>query len=194
MPQPNPHHDDRAAAARRDSAASERMAIRRLLRQMRAVEGGLARDMRDLEQGQERARDEIEEDWRVASGGRDPRRPWAWRSGGDAAAQTSDRGVSWRALRPGADVIASDGVRVGALQEVLADSEADIFEGIVIDIRTGPGGLRVAQATQIALMFERRVVLTLSRDEVRRLPAPRRPGARDRFPRRLLPRGRNGRA
>jgi hypothetical protein len=194
MPQPNPHRDDRAAAARRNSAVTEQMAIRRLLRQMRAVEGGLARDMRDLEEGQERARGEIEEDWRVASGGRDPRRPWAWRSNGARAAETSDRGVSWRALRPGADVISSDGARVGALQEVLADSEADIFEGIVVDTRTGPGGLRVAQATQIALMFERRVVLTLSRDEVRRLPAPPRPRGRDRVLRRLLPRGRHDRS
>jgi hypothetical protein len=194
MPQPSPHSNDRAAAARRDSAASDQMAIRRLLRQMRVVEGGLARGMLELERGQELAREAIEEDWRVWSGGRDPRRPWAWQSRDDDLREGSDHGVSWRALRPGTDVMSSDGARVGALQEVLAEPEADIFEGIVIDTRTGPGGLRVAHATQIALMFEQRIVLTLSREAVRRLPAPPRAGAYGRLPWRLLPRGRRSRS
>lgn len=80
--------------------------------------------------------------------------------------------VSWRALPVGADVISSDGARVGAVQETLADQPSNIFEGVVIDIRLGPGGLRFVDSSQIAAIYEDRVVLTVARGGVGDLPAP----------------------
>jgi uncharacterized protein YrrD len=80
--------------------------------------------------------------------------------------------VSWRALPVGADVISSDGARVGAVQETLADQPSNIFEGVVIDIRLGPGGLRFVDSSQIAAIYEDRVVLTVARGAVGDLPAP----------------------
>jgi uncharacterized protein YrrD len=80
--------------------------------------------------------------------------------------------VSWRALPDGADVISSDGARVGAVQETLADQPSNIFEGVVIDIRLGPGGLRFVDSSQIAAIYEDRVVLTVAREGVGDLPAP----------------------
>jgi hypothetical protein len=46
----------------------------------------------------------------------------------------------------GIDVITSDGDRVGALEHILADEQSSIFDGIVIDIRMGPGGHRFVDA------------------------------------------------
>jgi hypothetical protein len=80
--------------------------------------------------------------------------------------------VSWRALRPGADVMSSDGARVGAVQQTLADEPTDIFEGLVIDIRLGPGGLRFVDSSQIAAIYEDHVLLTVAQARVHDLPAP----------------------
>ena len=38
----------------------------------------------------------------------------------------------------GIDVISSDGDRVGTLAHVLADEQTSIFDGIVIDVSSGP--------------------------------------------------------
>jgi len=59
----------------------------------------------------------------------------------------------------GIDVISSDGERVGALEHVLADEQADIFDGIVIDTSAGPGGHRFVDAPEVQEFFERAVVL-----------------------------------
>jgi hypothetical protein len=78
-------------------------------------------------------------------------------------------------------VISADGTRVGIVQHVLADSAADIFEGLEIDTRLGPGGLRHVDADQIAAVYNTRVELTLDASAVRRLPGSRRRG-RDHTP------------
>ena len=80
--------------------------------------------------------------------------------------------VSWRVLPTGADVISSDGVRVGAVQETLADEPTQIFEGVVIDIRLGPGGLRMVDSSQIAGIYADRVVLVVPQAGVHDLPRP----------------------
>ena len=80
--------------------------------------------------------------------------------------------VSWRALPIGADVISSDGARVGAVQHTLADVPTSIFEGVVIDIRLGPGGLRFVDSSQIAAIYEDRVVLTVAEARIHDLPVP----------------------
>ncbi|WP_051222871.1 hypothetical protein [Conexibacter woesei] len=72
----------------------------------------------------------------------------------------------------GIDVISADGERVGALKHVLADEQTAIFDGIVIDVRTGPGGHRFVDAPQVAEFFEQAVVLTIPAADVATLPEP----------------------
>jgi len=80
--------------------------------------------------------------------------------------------VAYLALEEGTAVYASDGEHVGSVQHVLAAEDADIFDGLVIDVRTGPGGLRFADAPQVAEMHERGVVLALDSAGVEALPEP----------------------
>ena len=81
----------------------------------------------------------------------------AWRAGHPLGGR-HDR-ASWRTLVPGADVVAADGARVGAVQELVADDAADIFDGVVVDLRLGPGGLHYVEAAGIAMIFDHRIVL-----------------------------------
>jgi hypothetical protein len=81
--------------------------------------------------------------------------------------------VSYLVLREGTDVLSSDGERVGKVEHVLAVEEEDIFDGIVIDTAAGPGGWRFADASQVASIHERGVVLSVPAAEVASLPEPR---------------------
>jgi hypothetical protein len=74
--------------------------------------------------------------------------------------------IAYLVLEPGADVYDTSGERVGAVEHVLADADVDIFDGIVIDTRVGPGGLRFADAGQIDALYERGVVLNVAVDEL----------------------------
>jgi hypothetical protein len=80
--------------------------------------------------------------------------------------------VSYLVVEPGADVYSADGEHVGTLQHVLADEENDIFDGIVIDTERGSGGLRFADAPEVAECRERGIVLTLTAAEAGNLPKP----------------------
>jgi PRC-barrel domain len=80
--------------------------------------------------------------------------------------------VSYLVVEPGTDVYSADGERVGTLQHVLADEENDIFDGIVIDTERGPGGLRFADAPDVAELREKGVVLGLAAADVGNLPKP----------------------
>ena len=80
--------------------------------------------------------------------------------------------VAYLAVSEGTPVFASDGTQVGVVEHVLAAEDADIFDGIVIDTQTGPGGLRFADAPLIGELFERGVVLSLDGDACSRLPEP----------------------
>ncbi|MEA2316691.1 MAG: hypothetical protein QOD44_880 [Solirubrobacteraceae bacterium] len=80
--------------------------------------------------------------------------------------------MSYLTLEPGAPVYARDGSKVGTVEHVLAAPDADIFDGLVIDTRLGPGGLRFADAPQVAQIGERGVMLALDAGEAERLPEP----------------------
>jgi uncharacterized protein YrrD len=82
--------------------------------------------------------------------------------------------ISYRTLKPGTAVISADGQQVGTVKHVLADEQLDVFDGIVIDTRLGPGGLHFVDAPQIAELREDAVVITLPAEEVPRLPKPAR--------------------
>jgi len=81
--------------------------------------------------------------------------------------------ASYLTLAAGTAVYSSDGQRLGELEHVLADPEKDIFDGLVIDVSTGPGGLRFADADQVAEVYERAVVLDIAAAEAEQLPEPR---------------------
>jgi hypothetical protein len=80
--------------------------------------------------------------------------------------------VSYLVVQPGAEVCSADGERVGTVEHILADEENDIFDGIVIDTERGPGGLRFADAPDVAELREKGVVLNVTAAEVAKLPKP----------------------
>lgn len=80
--------------------------------------------------------------------------------------------IAYLALAEGTPVYASDGERVGEVQHVLAAEDADIFDGLVIDIRPGPGGLRFVDAPQVGELHERGVVLKIDSAGVDALHEP----------------------
>jgi len=80
--------------------------------------------------------------------------------------------TSYLELADGLPVFSSAGERIGVVEHVLADADVDIFDGLVIDSRTGPGGHRFADATQVAGLYERGAVLALDTAACERLPEP----------------------
>ncbi|HEX5619882.1 MAG TPA: hypothetical protein VFX51_15785 [Solirubrobacteraceae bacterium] len=100
--------------------------------------------------------------------------------------------VSYLVLPEGSDVVSSDGEKVGTVEHVLAVHEADVFDGVIVDMRAGPGGHRFADADQIAACYERGVVLTLDRDAAEKLPEPsQNPAAMEADPDDVTPDGLN---
>ena len=82
------------------------------------------------------------------------------------------RPSSYLEIETGADVISSDGERVGKLEHVLHDKQTAIFDGVVIDIVLGPGGHRFVDAPEVAEFRERAVLLAIPADAVDVLPEP----------------------
>ena len=87
---------------------------------------------------------------------------------------SGDRGAptSYLTLERGTPVFTSDGVEIGRVEHVLADADADIFDGLVIDTRRGPGGHRFVDAPQVAGMAADGVTLTLDSAAADGLPEP----------------------
>lgn len=79
---------------------------------------------------------------------------------------------SYLALEPRITVFASDGAELGRVEHVLADVEDDIFDGIILDTSRLAGGHRFADASQVARIYDRGVVLTITRAEAEALPQP----------------------
>lgn len=79
---------------------------------------------------------------------------------------------SFLQIDAGVDVISADGERVGKLEHVLADEQTAIFDGIVVDVTTGPGGHRFVDAPDVLEFRERAVLLALPAADVDELPAP----------------------
>ncbi len=80
--------------------------------------------------------------------------------------------ISYLVLNQGTPVLSRDGEPVGTVAHVLADEDEDVFDGIVIDTRAGPGGHRFADADQVAEIREHAVRLALDRDAAHALPEP----------------------
>jgi hypothetical protein len=75
--------------------------------------------------------------------------------------------IGYKVLARGTPVRSSDGVQVGTVRRVLDNAREHIFDGIVIDTS---GGQRFVDAPEVARIFERAVILTLTADEAGSLP------------------------
>src|SRR4051812_26033648 len=80
--------------------------------------------------------------------------------------------ASYLTLADGTPVLSSDGERIGVVEHVLADANVDVFDGLVIDVRPGPGGHRFVDAPQVAEIYEQGVVLTIDAGAAGQLPEP----------------------
>lgn len=81
--------------------------------------------------------------------------------------------VSWFLIRPGWKVAASDGSDVGTVEEVVGDTELDIFGGLAV--ATGLlGKPRYVPAERVDRIEEGTVYLALDADEASRLDEYRR--------------------
>jgi hypothetical protein len=77
--------------------------------------------------------------------------------------------TSYLELPDGVPVLTSDGQEIGSVVHVLADPDADIFDGLVIDT---PGGHRFADASQVERLHTGGAVLALDATAAERLPEP----------------------
>jgi hypothetical protein len=75
--------------------------------------------------------------------------------------------VSWFLIEPGWAVVDRDGADVGKVDQVLADANLDIFDGLAV--AGARWKTRYVPAEAIAEISEGRVRLELSHDEVVRL-------------------------
>jgi hypothetical protein len=81
---------------------------------------------------------------------------------------TEDDGhaIGYKVLRRGTAVRSSDGIEVGRVRRVLDNTREHIFDGIVMDT---PGGQRFVDAPEVARIFERAVILTITAEEAAQL-------------------------
>jgi uncharacterized protein YrrD len=77
--------------------------------------------------------------------------------------------VSWFVIERGWEVVDSAGEDVGKVEEVVGDTGSDIFNGLTIAHSLFARGQYVP-AEQVGEITEGRVQLTLTKDEVERLP------------------------
>jgi hypothetical protein len=80
--------------------------------------------------------------------------------------------TSYLALEEGTPVYASGGEKAGTVTHVLAAPDEDIFDGLVIANRPGPGAHRFVDASQVASIHERGVLLALDAGQAESLPEP----------------------
>jgi hypothetical protein len=88
------------------------------------------------------------------------------------AMEDDARRISYQALGKGVPVRAAGGEELGTVEHVLEVPELDVFDGIVIDTA---GGLRFADANQVADITDRYVTLSLAIEETERLGRPQAP-------------------
>jgi hypothetical protein len=82
--------------------------------------------------------------------------------------------VSWLLIRPGWRVEAVDGSEAGRVEEVTGDSNADIFDGLAIEVRR-LGARRYVASEQVAEITDHTVRLALDEAGIAQLPAYKEP-------------------
>jgi hypothetical protein len=78
--------------------------------------------------------------------------------------------ISWRSIVYGTPVTAADGIRIGAVREVLGSDSEDIFHGLRVAL-TGRREDVMVSADDIASMSLVEVRTVLTRSQIVRLPA-----------------------
>jgi uncharacterized protein YrrD len=78
--------------------------------------------------------------------------------------------IAYTVLEEGAPVYDRNGERIGVVDQVLADMQLDIFEGVIVHTLPLPGRHLFADVDQIAELHERGVVLSVGRDELHEPP------------------------
>ena len=78
--------------------------------------------------------------------------------------------TSYLELSRGVPVFDASGREIGKVDHVLADADADIFDGLIIDARSGPGGHRFADASLVDRLDTGGVALTVGSADA--LPEP----------------------
>jgi len=77
--------------------------------------------------------------------------------------------VSWVVVERGWSVIGSDGEKLGYVDDILGDFEADIFDGLSVS-----GGLfkerRYVPAEQVGPIYDGEIHVLIGKDEFERLP------------------------
>jgi hypothetical protein len=80
--------------------------------------------------------------------------------------------IHYAAVERGTPVYSSDGVQIGRVDEVIDNYREHILDGFVIE--ANDGGLRFADAPEVARTAERAVTLTIDASEAAQLPSPER--------------------
>lgn len=94
---------------------------------------------------------------------------------------------SYLAVKRGIPVYSSDGESLGKVVRCLSAPNLDMFDGIVFDTTSGPGGHRFVDAPEVDKIFERGVVLRIDAAAAAELPPPgANPGAISVDPRDLV--------
>jgi hypothetical protein len=74
--------------------------------------------------------------------------------------------IGYKVLRRGTPVRSSDGVQIGTVRRVQDNAREHIFDGIVIET---PDGRRFVDAPEVARIFERAVVLSITAEQAKEL-------------------------
>lgn len=82
--------------------------------------------------------------------------------------QDDGHAIGYKVLARGTPVRTSDGVEIGTVRRVQDNAREHIFDGIVIDT---PDGRRFVDAPEVARILERAVILTITAEEAKALPA-----------------------
>jgi hypothetical protein len=77
--------------------------------------------------------------------------------------------ISYMVLAEDTPVYSSDSQRLGKVKRVLADTGADIFDGLIVDT---DGGDRFVDAPNVDGLYENAVILTLSAGDAQHMPEP----------------------
>ncbi|HEX8120996.1 MAG TPA: PRC-barrel domain-containing protein [Solirubrobacteraceae bacterium] len=77
--------------------------------------------------------------------------------------------IAYTVLVEGTRVEDRDGTEIGTVKRVLADTGADIFDGLILDT---PDGDRFVDAPAVGDIYTRLVILDMTAAEARSLPEP----------------------
>jgi PRC-barrel domain protein len=77
--------------------------------------------------------------------------------------------VSWLLIERGWEVVATDGERIGRVEEVLGDQQKDIFGGLAVGVGL-TGKPRDVPAERVTQIVEGRIETDIAREEVDGLP------------------------